>query len=93
MSYSEPLLNQPWVLLLAVGVGVLLCIIYIVLQSICCLAGEGQLVCCFADGIFCVAFMLVSFFFMVIYAGGRVRLHLILGEAAGFFLFYFRRIS
>lgn len=89
MSYSEPLLNQPRHLFLSIGVGVLLCVLYVLLQGFCRILGEGRLSFYLADSLFCVAFAIVSFFFMVIYCGGRVRLHLILGEAAGFFLSYF----
>ena len=89
MSYSEPLINQPRVLLLSVGVGAMLCVLYIVIQSICRLSGEGRFSYYLADGLFCTAFALISFFFMVLYNNGRVRLHLILGEGAGFFAFYF----
>ena len=89
MSYSEPLINQPRQLLLSVGAGVLLCVFYVLLQGLCRALGEGKLSYYLADGIFSVVFCLVSFFFMVLYCGGRVRFHLILGEAAGFFLFYF----
>ena len=89
MSYSEPLINQPRVLLLSVGVGALLCIFYIIIQGFFRILGEGRLSYYHADGVFCVIFALVSFFFMVLYNNGRVRLHLILGEGAGFFIFYF----
>ncbi len=89
MSYSEPLINQPRYFFLSIGVGVLLCVIYVLLQGLFRIAGEGRFSFYPADGLFCAVFALVSFFFMVIYCGGRVRLHLILGEAAGFFLFYF----
>ncbi len=89
MSYSEPLINQPRVLLLSVGVGALLCIFYVLIQGVMRLSGEGRLSYFIADGLFCAVFALVSFFFMVLYNNGRVRLHLILGEAAGFFILYF----
>lgn len=89
MSYSEPLVNQIRVFFLSIGVGVFLCLCYIAVQSFFRLFGKGNRVYCFADGIFCVIFAFVSFFFMVLYNSGRVRLHLILGECVGFFVFYF----
>lgn len=89
MSYSEPLINQPRVLFFSIGVGVLLCFFYILVQGLARLFGEGRFSYYIADGLFCVIFALISFFFMVLYNNGRVRLHLILGEGAGFFLFYF----
>lgn len=75
--------------MLSVGVGALLCIFYIIIQGFFRILGEGRLSYYLADGVFCVIFALVSFFFMVLYNNGRVRLHLVLGEAAGFFAFYF----
>ena len=89
MSYSEPLINQPRVLFFSIGVGVLLCIFYVFLQGFFRFFGYGKLSYYCADVIFCAVSALISFFFMVLYNNGRVRLHLILGEAAGFFLFYF----
>lgn len=89
MSYSQPLINQPRILLMSIGVGVLLGIFYAVVQGTFRLLGEGKLSYYLADGIFVTVFTLVSFFFMVLYNEGRVRLHLILGEGAGFAAFYF----
>lgn len=89
MSYSQPLINQPKVLFFSIGVGVLLGIFYVILQGMLRFLGEGKLSYYLADAIFVVVFTLVSFFFMVLYNEGRVRLHLIIGEGAGFLLFYF----
>lgn len=88
MSYSQPLINQPKILLLSIGVGVLLGAFYVIIQSVMRLLGDGRLSYYIADGLFCIAFTLVSFFFMVLYNEGRVRLHLVAGEAFGFFVFY-----
>ncbi len=88
MSYSQPLINQPRILLLSIGVGVLLGLFYSVLQGVFRLTGEGRLSYYLSDGIFVTVFTLVSFFFMVLYNEGRVRLHLILGEVAGIIIFY-----
>ncbi len=89
MSYSEPLVNQIRVFFLSIGVGVVICLLYIAVQSIFRLFGKGNRVYYFADGVFCVLFAFVSFLFMVLYNSGRVRLHLVMGEAVGFFVFYF----
>ncbi len=89
MSYSEPLLNQVRIFFLSIGVGVFICLCYVALQSFFRLFGKSNRVYYVADGLFCLIFAFVSFFFMVLYNGGRVRLHLILGEAVGFFVFYF----
>ena len=89
MSYSEPLINQIRVFFLSIGVGAVLCLVYIGVQSFFRLFGKSNRVYYLADGIFCVLFAFISFFFMVLYNSGRVRLHLVLGEAIGFFVFYF----
>lgn len=88
MSFSEPLINQVKIFLLSVGMGVLLCGIYIAVQSIFALAGKTRGVQLAADLVFSTAFALLSFFFMIFYNNGRVRLHLIIGEALGFAAFY-----
>lgn len=88
MSYSEPLVNQIRVFFLSIGVGVVVCLLYIAVQGFFRFFGKSSRVYYFADGVFCVLFAFVSFFFMVLYNNGRVRLHLVLGEAAGFFVFY-----
>lgn len=89
MSYSEPLLNQVRVFFLSIGAGVFICLIYIAVQGAFRIFGKGKRVFYIADGVFCALFAFVSFFFMVLYNNGQVRLHLIFGEAVGFFVFYF----
>jgi len=70
-----------------VGVGVPVCLIYIGIQSLFrALSGKDRFIFA-ADILFSVIAALISFFFMVFYNNGRVRLHLIMGEALGFFVF------
>ena len=88
MSYSQPLINQPRILFLSIGVGMLLGIVYVLIQGAFRILGDGKVSYYLADSVFVVVFTLVSFFFMVLYNEGRVRLHLILGEGAGFSAFY-----
>lgn len=69
------------------GVGVPVCLIYIGVHSLFRLVfgkGKGLLG---ADALFGIIATLLSFFFMVFYNNGQVRLHLALGEAIGFFVF------
>ena len=89
MSYSEPLINQVKVLFFSIGVGILLGLIYTLIQGSFRLLGKGRLSYFAADGLFVSAFFLLSFFFMVLYNNGRVRFHLIIGEGVGFWLFYY----
>lgn len=88
MSYSEPLINQIRVFFLSVGVGVPLCIAYNILQGIAEFLGKKRWAIYLTDALFCVIAAFISFFFMVLYNSGRVRLHLVFGEAVGFFAFY-----
>lgn len=88
MSFSEPLVNQVKIFLLSVGMGVLLCGVYILVQSVFAFLGKARGFQLSADLLFCVAFALLSFFFMIFYNNGRVRLHLVIGEALGFAAFY-----
>jgi len=63
------------------------CLIYIGIQSLFrALSGKDRFIFA-ADILFSVIAALISFFFMVFYNNGRVRLHLIMGEALGFFVF------
>lgn len=88
MSYSEPLINQVRVFLLSVGMGVPLCLVYIVVQGLFRSISSKRWSVFSCDAVFCMISTFVSFFFMVFYNNGRVRLHLIFGEALGFFVFY-----
>lgn len=88
MSYSEPLVNQIRVFLLSVGMGVPLCLIYVLVQSFFRFLDRKNRLIFVADGLFCLIAFLLSFFFMLFYNGGKVRLHLIMGEALGFYVFY-----
>lgn len=67
--------------------GVPVCLIYICTQSVFRLVFGKDRAIFPADITFSVTAALVSFFFMVFYNNGQVRLHLILGEALGFFVF------
>lgn len=88
MSYSEPLINQLKVFFLSIGVGFLICVLYISIHSFFRVLGERRSAIYLADGVFCFITALLSFLFMVLYNNGRVRLHLFIGEAVGFFALY-----
>lgn len=89
MTYSEPLINQVRIFVLSIGVGVPLCLLYILMQSAVAFFHEKKWAIYTTDILFSAVSAFVSFFFMVFYNNGRVRLHLIIGEAFGFFVFYF----
>lgn len=88
MSYSEPLINQLRVFFLSIGVGFILCAFYVALNGFFHLFGKSRWVIYTSDIIFSIFITLFSFFFMVFYNNGRVRMHLFVGEAIGFFSLY-----
>ncbi len=83
MNYSEPLVNQVTVFCRAVGSGVLLGIIYDAVSAVRMLFGERKSVYVFFDTLYFVIASLVSFFFMVLYNSGQVRMNLMLAELFG----------
>ncbi len=63
------------------------CLIYIGVHSLFRAVFGKKRAIFFADIAFSVTATVVSFFFMVFYNNGQVRLHLFMGEALGFFVF------
>ncbi len=89
MNYSEPLVNQLTVFCRAIGVGVLLGIIYDGFSAVRMLFGERKSVYVFFDTAYFLVASLVSFFFMVLYNSGQVRINLMLAELFGGTAFHF----
>lgn len=89
MNYSEPLINQVVVFFRSVGAGIILGIIYSVINIIRAVFGERKSVYVFFDLAFFIIASFISFFFMVLYNSGQVRFNLMLGEAAGALSFYY----
>lgn len=88
MSYSEPLINQIYRFLLAVGFGVIMGIVYEVLTVIKTLLGNGKRTVFFRDIVFSVLFTVLSFFFMLIYNEGEMRFNLIVAQLTGVISFH-----
>ncbi|MBQ7295675.1 MAG: spore cortex biosynthesis protein YabQ [Clostridia bacterium] len=83
MNYAEPLSNQIVVFIRSVGLGVLLGFVYEIFSVLRTLLSDKRWAYIICDLCFCFSATLMSFFFMVLYNGGTVRLNLILAQAAG----------
>ncbi len=83
MNYSEPLVSQVIIFFRAVGAGIILGILYTAVSFMRMIFGERKSVYVTFDIIFSLAASVVSFFFMVLYNTGQVRLNLMVGELFG----------
>lgn len=89
MNYSEPLISQVIIFCRAIGCGILLGVLYGVISFIRMLFGERKGIYIIFDTAFFIIASFVSFFFMVLYNSGQVRLNLMLAELAGGTAFHF----
>ncbi len=89
MNYSEPLISQIVIFCRAVGCGIILGALYDAVSLIRMLFGERKGVYVFFDTVYFLSASLVSFFFMVLYNSGQVRLNLMLAELFGGTAFHF----
>lgn len=89
MNYSEPLVSQIVVFCRALGCGILLGLLYGAVCVVRMLFGERKGVYVFFDILYFLMASLLSFFFMVIYNSGQVRLNIILAELVGGVAFHF----
>lgn len=89
MNYSEPLVSQIVVFCRAAGCGVLLGVLYDAVSLLRMLFGERKGVYVFFDTAYFLMASLVSFFFMVLYNSGQVRLNIMLAELVGGVAFHY----
>ena len=89
MIYTEPLFNQISRFLDSVGMGFILCGLYIALKVLFRLFGKGKITVAVSDGVFCVLTAFVSFFYMLLENSGTVRFNLVVGQLIGGLLLYF----
>ena len=88
MRYAEPLSNQLQVFITSIGFGVLSGLLYEVFSVLRRLAGNKKKASVICDFSFCVIVTVLSFFYMVIYNNGIVRLNLIMAQLAGGIAFH-----
>lgn len=88
MTYSEPLSNQLYRFILALGFGIILGIIYEIIVLIRTLVSERKGAIIAQDIVFSIIFSVMSFFFMLIYNEGEIRLNLIFAQLLGIVTFH-----
>ncbi len=88
MNYAEPLSNQVLVFIRSVGFGVLLGLIYELFSAVRILLGEKKRAYILCDISFSLTATVLSFFYMVLYNSGRVRLNLLAAQLIGAIAFH-----
>lgn len=87
--YSLSLAQQTKGFLLALGMGFLLGILYDIIRIIRISISRGKPAVIICDILFCALACLCTFLFCLTVNEGEIRLYLVLGEVAGFFVYYF----
>ena len=88
MTYAEPLSNQILIFIRSIGPGVIIGILYDVIFSFFRTLSHKRFMIITADIFFSIAATLISFFYMVIYNSGTVRLNIIIAEIIGAVAFH-----
>ncbi len=83
MNYAEPLSNQVMVFIRGVGFGVLLGLLYEAFTVLRNLISDKKWAYVLCDISFSLIAAVMSFFFMILFNGGIVRLNLILAQLLG----------
>ena len=88
MTYTEPLSNQVLMFIRSVGPGVLIGFIYDVIFTFFRTFSHKRPVIIAADLTFSVIATMISFFYMIIFNSGTVRLNIIIAEIIGAVAFH-----
>lgn len=88
MSYSEPLINQIYRFVLSVGFGVIMSVFYEVVSCVFLIISNSKKSVFIRDILFSVVFTVMSFFFMLVYNEGEIRVNLIFGQLLGLAVFH-----
>ena len=88
MTYAEPLSNQVLMFIRSIGPGVLIGFIYDVIFTFFRTFSHKRTVIIAADLTFSIIATLISFFYMVIFNSGTVRLNIIIAEIIGAVAFH-----
>lgn len=89
MSYSQPLSSQVVIFIYSVGFGVLLGLVYEVFTVLRMLLSDKKWAYVLCDAAFSLIGSILSFFFMVLFNNGIVRLNLVLAQLVGGLCFHF----
>ena len=89
MRYTQPLSDQVLIFISSIGPGVIIGFLYDVIFSFFRTFGNKRALTIAADLIFSVVTTLLSFFYMVVYNSGVVRLNIIIAQLIGAIAFHY----
>ena len=89
MNYREPLSDQVLIFISSIGPGVLIGFMYDVIFSFFRAFGNKKAIIITADLCFSVLATLLSFFYMVVFNSGTVRLNMIIAQLIGAVTFHY----
>lgn len=89
MIYSGPLSDQIIVFIRCIGLGVLLGIIYEAFSLLRCFLSDKTRAYVICDIAFSLTATVISFFYMILYNNGRVRLNLVAAQIIGGVAFHY----
>ena len=89
MKYARPLSDQVLIFIISIGFGAILGLLYEVFAVLRRLAGNKLWPSVICDFTFCAISAALSFFYMIIYNSGTVRLNLIIAQLIGGLAFHF----
>lgn len=89
MTYSEPLFNQISRFVTSIGFGFMVCALYFAVFFIRKIISDKRCAVIIQDILFGVIATVMSFFYMIIYNNGEVRMNLLIGEATGGLVIYY----
>ena len=89
MRYAQPLSDQVLVFISSMGPGVLIGFIYDVIFSFFRTFGNRRVLTITADLLFALSATMISFFYMVVYNSGTVRLNIVIAQLLGAVAFHY----
>ena len=89
MRYAQPLSDQVLVFISSMGPGVLIGFIYDVIFSFLRTFGNRRVLTIIADLLFALTATMISFFYMVVYNSGTVRLNIVIAQLMGAVAFHY----
>lgn len=89
MRYAEPLSNQVLIFISSIGPGIILGLLYDVISAFFGKLSKKSAFVIAGDIIFGITATLISFFYMVIYNNGIVRLNIIVAQVIGAVAFHY----
>lgn len=88
MRYTEPLSNQVLMFISSIGPGVIIGLLYDVIFSFFSKLGKNTATTIVGDVVFSLIATMISFFYMVVYNNGTVRLNIIVAQIIGAVAFH-----